>query len=103
MALDFEQTRDLAKKRIAEKEEKIKPITEQEEQDIQFFVREMEDHIKKYAESGKQTFLYDCSKLEKHIFHALARAFKDENPDFYVATQDGCQELTVDWSDKHEV
>lgn len=103
MALDFKQTRDLAKKRIAEKEEKIKPLTEQQKNDIQFFVGEIENYIKKYAESGKQTFLYDCSKLEKHIFYALARAFKDENPDFYVSTLDGCQELTVDWSDKHEV
>lgn len=103
MALNFEETRDLAKKRIMEKEEKVKPLTEQEKSDISFFVGEMENHIKKYAEAGKQTFLYDCSKLEKHVFHSLARAFKDENPDFYVSTQDGCQELTVDWSDKHEV
>lgn len=105
MALDFEQTRDLAKQRIREMEalEGDKPLTERDKQDIQFYVKQMEEHVRNYANRGKQTFLYDCSKLEKHVFYALARAFKDENPSFFVMTRGGCQELTVDWSDKHEV
>lgn len=105
MALDFEQTRDLARKIIREKEalENEKPLTEQQKKDISFFVKEMEKYVKQYSEKGKQVFMYDCSKLERHVFHGLARAFKDENPSFYVETTDGCQELKVDWSDKHEV
>lgn len=103
MAINFKETRDLAKQRLREKQKKEMPLTEQEKNDIDFFVREMENYVQKYADEGKQTFMYDCSKLERHIFYGLARAFKDENPDFYVATRDGCQELTVDWSDKHEV
>jgi hypothetical protein len=105
MGLDFEQTRDLAKQKIREKDalEGEKPLTERQKSDIEFYVKQMEKHILEYANRGKQTFLYDCSKLEKHVFYALARAFKDENPSFFVMTRGGCQELTVDWSDKHEV
>lgn len=103
MAINFEETRDLARQRLREKQRQELPLTEQEKNDIDFYVQEMENHIKNYANEGKQTFMYDCSKLERHIFHGLARSFKDENPEFYVATRDGCQELTVDWSDKHEV
>ena len=105
MALDFEQTRDLARKIIREREslENEKPLTEQQKKDIAFFVKEMEKYVKEYSERGKLVFMYDCSKLERHVFHGLARAFKDENPNFYVETRDGCQELRVDWSDKHEV
>ena len=83
--------------------ENEKPLTEQQKKDISFFVKEMEKYVKEYSEKGKQVFMYDCSKLERHVFHGLARAFKDENPSFYVETTDGCQELKVDWSDKHEV
>lgn len=105
MALNFEETRDLAKQRIKEKQalEGEKPLTEQQKRDIEFFVKEMEKYVQDYSNRGKQTFMYDCSKLERHVFFALARAFKDDNPSFYVQTRDGCQELTVDWSDSHEV
>lgn len=105
MALDFEQTRDLARQRIREKQalEGDKPLTEQQKKDIEFFVKEMERYVQDYSNKGKQTFVYDCSKLERGVFYALARAFKDQNPSFFVMTRGGCQELTVDWSDKHEV
>ena len=105
MALNFEETRDRARKIIREKEalENFKQLTEQQENDVKFWVTELERYVIDYSNRGKQTFMYDCSKLDRHVFHALARAFKDENPDFYVETRDGCQELIVDWSDKHEV
>lgn len=105
MAIDFEQTRDLAKKKIREKKsmEGDKPLTEQEKNDIQFYVKQMEGHVQNYANQGKQTFVYDCSKLQRNVFYALAEAFKAENPEFFVMTRGGCQELTVDWSDSHEV
>ena len=105
MALDFEATRDLAKEKIREREatHNEKPLTEQQVKDVEFLVGEMEDYVQKYANQGKQTFIYDCSKLEKNVFYGLAAAFKAENPDFFVMTRGGCQELTVDWSDKHEV
>lgn len=105
MALNFEETRDLAKKVIREKEalEIDKPLTDQQQKDVVFLVSEMENFIKNYAAKGKQIFIYDCSKLDRHVFHGLAAAFKQQNPSFYVETRDGCQELKVDWSDKHEV
>jgi hypothetical protein len=105
MAIDFETTRDLAKEKIRQREatHNEKPLTEQQLKDVQFLVSEMENYIEDYANKGKQTFLYDCSKLDKNVFYALAAAFKAENPDFFVMTRGGCQELTVDWSDKHEV
>jgi hypothetical protein len=105
MTLNFEETRDLAKQRIREMDSKEneKELTDQEKNDIEFYVSELERYVIEYANKGKQNFLYDCSKLEKHIFYSLARAFKDENPSFFVMTRGGCQELTVDWSDKHEV
>lgn len=105
MALNFEETRDVALKIIREREalENYKTLTEQQQKDVIFLVSEMERYVSEYANKGKQVFTYDCSKLERHVFHALARAFKDDNPDFYVETRDGCQELKVDWSDKHEV
>lgn len=105
MALDFAETRDLAKQKIKEREatHEEKPLTEQQKKDVEFLVGEMETYVKNYANKGKQSFLYDCSKLEKNVFYALAAAFKLENPDFFVMTRGGCQELTVDWSDKHEV
>lgn len=105
MSLNFEETRDLARNIIREREaiENFKTLTEQQIKDVAFWVTEIERYVKDYAKKGKQVFTYDCSKLERHVFHALARAFKDENPDFYVETRDGVQELKVDWSDKHEV
>lgn len=105
MALNFEETRDLAKQRIKENDEahSEKPLTQQDIKDIEFFVTEMEKYVKEYAERGKQVFMYDCSKLEKHVFYGLAAAFKAENPSFFVMTRGGCQELTVDWTDNHEV
>lgn len=105
MTISFEEIRDLAKKVIAEKESLHleKPLTEQQQKDIEFLVSEMERYIKDYASRGQQKFVYDCSKLERHVFHALARSFKEVNKNFFVTTRDGCQELTVDWTGKHEV
>lgn len=105
MAIKFEEIRDLAKERIVEQKslDAEKPLTEQQKSDIAFLVTEMEKYIIEYADEGKQVFVYDCSKLERHVFHGLARAFVETNPNFFVMTRDGVQELTVDWTGKHEV
>lgn len=104
MPIVFEEIRDLAKKRIAEKTKVVvKNLTEREMQEITFFIGDMERYIKQYANEGKQKFVYDCSKLEKHVFHALAEKFKEVNKYFFVTTRDGCQELTVEWTGKNEV
>jgi len=60
MALDFEATRDLAKQKIKEREatHEEKPLTEQEQKDVEFLVGEMETYVQKYANDGKQSFLY---------------------------------------------
>lgn len=104
MAIEFSEIRDLAKKRIAEKTKVIvKQLTENEIKQIDFLVGDMELYIKQYANEGKQKFVYDCSRLEKHVFHALAERFKEVNKYFFVTTRDGCQELTVEWTGKNEV
>lgn len=105
MALDFDEIRDLTKQKIREREEREHDatLTEQQKKDVEFFVNEMENYVNSYANVGKQSFLYDCSRLEKKVFRALADAFKAQNPHFFVMTKSGCQELTVDWSGKHEV
>jgi len=105
MTINFEEIRDLAKKRIAEKEVKLKPeeLSEADKRNIERWILEIESYIEKYADQGKQKFIYDCSKLKKHIFHALAYEFKKKNGNFFVTTQDGCQEMVFDWTGKHEV
>lgn len=105
MPLVFEEIKNLAKRRIEEKQSlnKERPLTEKEKESILFFVTEMERYIRQYADQGKQKFTYDCSKLEVHVFHALAVEFKNQNKYFFVTTRDGCQELTVEWTGKNEV
>lgn len=105
MALDFNDIKELAKKRIEEKKNLNvkKTLSKKEKENILFYVKEIEKYILEYAESGKQVFRYDCSKLEKHVFHELAKAFKEQNKLFFVMTNDGCQELTIDWTGKNEV
>jgi hypothetical protein len=105
MALEFEEIKELAKARIREREklDTTKPLTEKNIKDIAFYVKQIEKYVQEYAEKGKQVFKYDCSKLEKHVFYALAAAFKEENKNFFVMVHSGCQELTIDWTGKHEV
>jgi hypothetical protein len=105
MPLVFEEIKNLAKKRIEEKTNKAQNqvLTEDEKEQIIFYVSEMEKYVKDYANQGKQRFVYDCSKLKPHVFHALAVAFKDVNRYFFVTTRDGCQELAVEWTGKNEV
>ena len=105
MPLVFEEIKNLAKKRIEEKTSKTldKPLTQEDVDQIEFYVGEMEKYVLEYADQGKQKFMYDCSKLKPHVFHALAVAFKDANRYFFVTTRDGCQELTVEWTGKNEV
>lgn len=105
MSIDFEEIKNLAKKRIAEKQIKLKPeeLSERDKENINFYITQMETFIRKYADEGKQQFIYDCSKLKLHVFHGLAAEFKKRNGNFFVTTRDGCQEMVVDWSGSHEV
>jgi hypothetical protein len=105
MPLVFEEIKNLAKQRIQEKENKTlnKTLTEDDKEQIEFYVAEMEKYVKDYANQGKQRFVYDCSKLKPHVFHALAVAFKEVNRYFFVTTRDGYQELAVEWTGKNEV
>lgn len=105
MSLDFEEIKNLANKRIEEKKIKLKPeeLTERDRQNVDYYISQIEGYIRQYADEGKQKFVYDCSKLKLHIFHALAVTFKEKNGNFFVTTQDGCQEMVIDWTGKHEV
>ena len=105
MAIDFEQIKQLAKKRIEEKRVKLKPeqLSEYDKKNIDRWILEIENYIIEYADEGKQKFVYDCSKLKLHVFHALAVEFKKRNGNFFVTTQEGCQEIVFDWTGKHEV
>lgn len=105
MALVFEQIKNLANKKIKEELEKnkVKELTEREKRHVLFYLKDIESRILELAKDGYQRFVYDCSKLEAHIFHAIAVEFKKQSPGFFVTTQDGCQELVVEWTGKNEV
>lgn len=105
MALDFEEIKSTAKKVIAEKQKNITdiPITDLDRSNIDFYVNDLESHIKEYASEGEQKITYDCSKLKRHIFFAFANEFKLRNPLFFVVTSSGDQRLIVEWTGKSEV
>lgn len=105
MPLDFEQVKNLAKQRIAEKQKNITdiPITDLDRSNIDFYVSDLEEYIRNYADEGEQKITYDCSKLKRHIFFAFANEFKLRNPLFFVVTSAGDQRLIVEWTGKSEV
>ena len=105
MALDFEQVKSTAKKKIAEKSKNTTdiPLTEQDYRNIDTYIGDLEDCILEYAEEGELKITYDCSKLKRHIFFEFANEFKRRNPLFFVVTYGGEQRLVVEWSGKNEV
>lgn len=101
--LDFEQIRELQKKSAAKKKVVEATLTQQDLDNIEYYVNDMANYIRKYAAKGDTRFQYDCSPLSEVCFFALAQRFKELNPKFFVMTQRGQQVLTVDWSGKNEV
>lgn len=105
MTLDFEEIKNTAKKVIAERQKNVTniPITDLDKSNIDFYVNDLEEHIRNYADDGEQKITYDCSKLKRHIFFAFANEFKLRNPLFFVVTSSGDQRLIVEWTGKSEV
>lgn len=105
MSLDFEEIKNTAKKVIAERQKNITniPITDLDRTNIDFYVKDLEEYIRQYAEDGEQKITYDCSKLKRHIFFAFADEFKLRNPLFFVVTSAGDQKLIIEWTGKSEV
>ncbi len=110
MSLDFNDIRQQAKISKKEKDvlnitssDEIRELSDIEKKQLDFYIREVEQHITEYAKDGKFKFFYDCSKLKTHMFFAIARKFKDEKSKFYVETHAGIQRITIDWTGKHEV
>lgn len=104
MTLDYNLIRETTK--LASKTKQVKkeePLTQKELEHIQYYVEDIEKNILKLAKTGKDKFLYDCSKLPERIFLEVAMAFKKKNPLFFVITAKGSQILTVEWSGKYEV
>lgn len=99
--LDFEKIRQISKE-MSKKVKQEKPLTKKEIENVEFYVNDMARHIKEYAQDGRTTFKYDCSRVSKTLFMELAQAFKTRNPKFYVQTNSGTQTLLVDWSGKNE-
>lgn len=84
------------------KEEVLSSITPEEDIRIDYWVMDMMKHIEKRAASGKTTFSYDCSKIRRELFEALADRFVHKNPRIMVIKDGGRQYLNVDWSGKNE-
>ena len=101
--LDFDEIRKIQKASVSRKTKTAHVLTEQEKDNIEYYVNDIAHYIKKYAERGDTKFMYDCSPLTEVCFLALAERFKTLNPRFFVMTQLGSQVLTVDWSSKNEV
>lgn len=104
MTLDYESVRQTTKSAsLSRQKKKEEPLTEKELASIQFYVEDMEKNILKLAQTGKDKFIYDCSKLSEKMFLEIAISFKKKNPLFFVVTAKGSQMLTVEWSGKYEV
>lgn len=101
--LDFDEIRTIQKNSAAKKQKAEVTLTEQDLDNIEYYVNDMANYIRKYAAKGETRFQYDCSPLSEVCFLALAERFKKLNPRFFVMTQLGQQVLTVDWSNKSEV
>ena len=105
MPLDFNEIKDLSEKRKKEKQEQHLKVqlTEQDLKRVAGYVQQMEEYILEYADTGRQSFSYDCSRLSKHMFNAVVDKFKLDNKNFFVLVHSGTQEITVQWTGKNEV
>lgn len=105
MAINFEEIRDIAKQKILEKKKRTLNVelTEQEKENVQFYVSELEKYIAQYASRGEQKFTYDCSELSPQVFRSIATTFKNRNPLFFVMRNYGEQHLTIEWTGNNEV
>tara|TARA_R110000868_G_C10343819_1_gene715540 strand:+ start:69 stop:458 length:390 start_codon:yes stop_codon:yes gene_type:complete len=107
--LDFNQIKSITensrKKTVSSKsKDPVKIVlTEKQTRYVESLIGEVETYIKSYAESGKDKFTYDCSKLDYNIFFELIMRFKAKNPKFYVQRHDGTQLMVVEWTGKNEV
>lgn len=78
-------------------------LTNEEILMVDKWVKEVEKYVAKFASNGSDKFLYDCSKIDTHLFYETALRFKMRNPKFYVETHGGTQMLVVQWNGKNEV
>jgi hypothetical protein len=103
MSLDYKDVCDTTKKIAALLKQDEKPLTEKEKTKILFYIDDMEKHILDIAKTGKNIFVYDCSKLTKKMFVDIAEEFKERNPLFFVLQDSGIQMLTIQWGMTNEV
>lgn len=83
--------------------EKEKPVITQEEQEnIDFWISEMARHIELQAKKGLKHFVFDCSRMERYLFLETAHQFKQKYYLFYVLKDGGRQYITIRWSEDYE-
>lgn len=103
--LNFEDIQEITNKTNINQRPKREPkeihvLTEQEENSLNTWIKDIEKYIVQYAMEGKNKFYYDCSKVKTALFYELARKFKQDNQKFYVEYQTGPQLLLVSWEGK---
>lgn len=103
MSLDYKEICQVTKKAVNVLKNEDVPLTDKEKDRISFYIEDIETRIAEMAKTGKNKFLYDCSKLSKKVFIELAVQFKNKNPLFFVVQDYGIQMLTVKWAETNEV
>lgn len=103
MGLDYNAIREKTKNATSVMKKLDVPLTERELVKIGIYIEDMEKHILSFAETGKDKFVYDCSKITEKMFFELADQFKVRNPHFFVLQNNYLQTLTVEWTGKNEV
>lgn len=108
--LDYDNIREITKeakkKAILERKMVSKepiPLTDEEKKKVAHWVKEIEKYVKQWAAQGNTKFIYDCSKIDLHVFVELGQSFKNANPRFYVETHLGKHTITITWDGKNEV
>lgn len=101
MPLDYESIRKMTKEKNVVKTQEV-PLNEKELKRVQYYIEDIEYNILGLAESGKDKFSYDCSKLTPKMFKEIVIQFKTKNPLFYVTSNSVTQLMTVEWHGKNE-